>query len=116
MTDRELLDALLKAGTIKDLEAAIYAFRAANDDAVGETPFGKRPNNRGAVEVASDAGRSIIERVTNGQDALLELEHDLHGGKPECHSPREAAAAWLMVPQNKGLAGLTNAERQQLAQ
>jgi hypothetical protein len=57
----------------------------------------------------------LIERVTNAHDAILELEFERHSGKPECRSPREAAAAWLGVPEQDGLAGLTNKQRQDLA-
>jgi hypothetical protein len=46
---------------------------------------------------------------------LLELEHFRHGGKPECKSPREAASAWLGVPEKDGLSGLTTKQRQDLS-
>ena len=94
MTPRELFDALVKAQKVEDVRTSINAFRASNRDSA-EVPFGARPNNRGAIEVAADAARSVIERVTNGFDALLELEHTKHKGRPDCRSPREAAEAWL---------------------
>ena len=114
MTPRELLTALLEAGNTQQVEAALEAFLAANGNA-GFQPVGRRPNNRGAIEVASDAGRSMIERVTNMLDALLELEHDKHGGTPDCRSPREAGSAWLGVPEKDGLSALSNKQRQDLA-
>lgn len=114
MTPRQLLDAALAATNVQTLEAALNAFTAAKPNAKFE-PVGRRPNNRGAIEVASDAGRSLIERVTNAHDAILELEHENHSGKPVCKSPREAASAWLAVPAKEGLSGLTNSERQALA-
>src|SRR5262249_41571546 len=82
---------------------------------VKEVPFGARPNNRGAIEVATDAARAAIERVTNAFDAVLELEHAKHKGNPDCRSPRDAAAAWLGVPTKDGLSGLTAKQRQDLA-
>ena len=115
MDQRTFLDALLAAQDVQGLEAAIEQFRASNPG-ISEKPVGRRANNRGAIEVATDQARSMIERVTNAQDALLELEHQAHNGMPECRSPRDAASAWLQVPANKGLAGLSNNERQQLAQ
>lgn len=115
MNERELLDALLAASRVKDVEAALAEYRAANPTCVAFQPFGRRPNNRGAIEVASDPARSVIERVTNMLDALLELEHEKHGGTPACQTPREAASAWLGVPEKDGLAALTNRERQSLA-
>jgi hypothetical protein len=114
MTPRELFDALVKAQKVEDVRASINAFRASNHDSA-EVPFGARPNNRGAIEVAADAARSAIERVTNGFDALLELEHTKHKGRPDCRSPREAAEAWLNVPTKDGLSGLTTKQRQDLA-
>lgn len=77
-------------------------------------PVGNRENNRGTIEVAADPGRSLVERLTNGMDAVLELEHTLHNGVPDCRSPKDAAAAWLGVPET-GLSGMSPAERQRLA-
>lgn len=77
--------------------------------------MGGRENNKGTVEVSGDAGRSLVERLTNGIDAVLELEHDLHKGTPNCRSPKEAATAWLNVPDG-GLSDMTNMQRRGLAQ
>lgn len=115
MTTRDLYDALMSATNADEAEAAVEKFRSANSASIAEIPFGGRTNNRGAIEVASDAARSAIERVTNAHDALLDLEHQLHKGKPECRSPREAASAWLSVPDKDGLAGLSVKARQDLA-
>src|SRR5437667_10645189 len=115
MDNRTFLDFLLQAKNVKALEDALAKYRADAGDELSEVPVGRRPNDRGAIEVASDPGRSAIERVTNAQDAVLELEHQRHGGKPECLSPREAASAWLGVPEKDGLAGLSVKGRQDLA-
>jgi hypothetical protein len=114
MNERELLTALLDATNTHQLEAALASYYQANPGA-DFRPVGRRPNNRGAIEVASDAGRSMIERVTNMLDALLELEHERHAGLPICRSPREAGSAWLGVPEKDGLSALTNKQRQDLA-
>lgn len=115
MNKRQFLNALLQSKNIEQLEAALTEFLHAHKDTVAFVPVGRRPNNRGAIEVASDPGRSLIERVTNAHDALLELEYEIHGGTPKCRSPREAASAWLGVPEKEGLSGLTNKQRQDLA-
>ena len=115
MNERDLLGVLLAAHKAQDAEKALGKYVAANSGGWGFRPVGQRPNNRGAIEVASDAGRSIIERVTNMLDALLELEHEKHGGTPDCRTPREAASAWLGVPEKDGLWALTNSQRQALA-
>lgn len=114
MNERELLTALLEATNTQQVETALSAYVSSNPGA-GFQPVGRRPNNRGAIEVASDAGRSMIERVTNMLDALLELEHEKHGGTPSCRSPREAGSAWLGVPEKEGLSALSNKQRQDLA-
>ena len=115
MDARNLYDAVMAATCVADLVKAVAEYTARNGSGVSEVPVGRRPNNRGVIEVASDPGRSLIERVTNAHDAILELEFERHSGMPECRSPREAAAAWLGVPEKEGLAGLTNKERQDLA-
>ena len=114
MLVRDLFNTLLKTEKVEDVRAAHAAFLA--EAGASEVPFGGRANNRGAIEVAADPARSLIERVTNGHDALLELEHGHHNGVPECRTPREAAEAWLGVPAKTGLAGLTPKERQGLAE
>jgi hypothetical protein len=115
MEKHEFFVALMKAENIKQLETALAKYRADHGTLLNEVPFGRRPNNRGTIEVASDAGRAAIERITNAHDALLELEHHRHSGKPECRSPREAASAWLGVSDKDGLAGLSIKQRQDLA-
>lgn len=114
MPVRALFETLLAAEKTEDVRATLTAF--LNEAGAAEVPFGGRANNRGAIEVAADPARSLIERVTNGHDALLELEHDRHKGVPECRTPREAADAWLGVPAKTGLAGLTPKARQDLAE
>lgn len=113
MTQEDLLKTLLNAEKVQAVEDAIREY--VQRPSVELTPFGRRANNRGAIEVASDPARSAIERVTNAHDALLELENNRHSGKPECRSPREAASVWLGVPEKTGLSGLTSSQRQELA-
>jgi hypothetical protein len=115
MNARQFLTALLEATNSQQVREALELFLADNE-AAEFVPVGRRPNNRGAIEVASDAGRSLIERVTNMLDAILEMEHRAHGGKPDCRSPRQAGSAWLGVPEKEGLAALSNSQRQQLAE
>ena len=115
MDTRNLYDALITARNVDSLEQAVTEYRSEHSASVSEKPVGRRLNNRGAIDVAADPGRSLIERVTNAHDAILELEFERHGGIPECQSPREAAAAWLGVPEREGLAGLSNKQRQDLA-
>lgn len=114
MNKRELLERLIKATETADVWNAISQFRSAGGGAIEEMPVGFRANNRGTIEVATDSGRSIVERITNSIDALLELEHRAHSGRPECKSPREAAEVWFGITES-GQGTTTLRQRQQLA-
>lgn len=114
MNKRAFFKALTSATTAVDAADALTEFQSANRAAIEEIPLGYRPNNRGTIEVATDPGRSIIERVTNAIDALLELEHSSHNGKPICSNPRDAAQAWLGLD-HSGLGATTQRQRQQIA-
>ncbi len=112
MNVSELFQTLMAARKVDQIEGAVAAFQSAHPGASWE--WLGRENNRGTVEAASDPGRSLIERLTNGFDAILDAEWVRHKGKPECTSPREAAQAWLGLPSN-GLAGYSRRDRQKLA-
>lgn len=113
MTTAELFRALQDAANAAGVDAALQTFQA---QVTGSQwiPVG-RENNRGTIEASADPGRSIVERVTNGIDAILEAEHESHHQIPDCRSPREAATAWLNVPED-GLSGMTPQQRRTLAQ
>jgi hypothetical protein len=115
MTILAFYQALQTAETIADVENIITEFEISYQREIRWVPLGGRENNKGTVEVSGDTGRSLVERLTNGIDAILELEHDLHKGTPNCRSPKEAAAAWLNVPDG-GLSDMTNMQRRNLAQ
>jgi hypothetical protein len=114
MTTRELLDTLLAAEDEDGAAKAVATFEQAHGAAAEWVPVG-RENNRGTIEASSDPGRSLVERLTNGIDAVLEAEHADHKGIPACRSPREAAVAWLGVPDG-GLSEMSQGERRRLAQ
>src|SRR5438874_11974452 len=111
MTEGELLKRLRAARAIADVTALVEEFVASRP--IGEcawVPIGGRENNRGTIELSSDPGRSAVERLTNGIDGVLEGQFESHSGIPECRSPKEAAAAWLNVPEG-GLSQLTATQR-----
>src|SRR5579863_4146090 len=112
MTPTEFYQALQDAASVSEVEAALRRFQAANQ--TRWLPVG-RENNRGTIEVSSDPARSAVERLTNGMDGVLELEYQRHSGLPQCRSPREAAVAWLGVPES-GLSAMTPAQRRALGQ
>jgi hypothetical protein len=112
-TTHDLLVALLGGTSLPLAQAAVDDFEIEMGARVAWEPLG-RANNVGTIEVATDSGRSVVERLTNGIDAILEAEFELHHGLPVCRSPRDAAGAWLSVPPG-GLSGLTVVQRRQLA-
>ena len=113
MSVENLLEELLKCATSADAIAVLEAFLEVNPSAKWH-PLGNRPNNRGIVEVSANPGRALVERVTNAVDAVLELEHGKHAGRPVCRSPRQAAQAWMNVPAD-GLSELSTVDRRNLA-
>lgn len=113
MTQPEFFQALQSAQNLAEAENALTTFLSATSNTKW-VPFGNRDNNRGAIEASSDPGRSIIERLTNGIDGVLEDEHHQHNGIPDCRSPKEAATAWLNVP-IAGLSDMTTVERRAIA-
>jgi hypothetical protein len=114
MNARKLLTDLIAASNSVEAHKILETFIAASYEKVGDRPVGLRPNNRGTIEVATDPARSIVERITNAIDALLELEHDTHNGRPLCRSPRQAAQAWFGINEN-GLGSTAMPVRQKLA-
>ncbi|MEA2633444.1 MAG: hypothetical protein QOH92_211 [Chloroflexota bacterium] len=114
MNTADLYRILTSATELSAVEKAITSFESEQAGAVSWVPL-SRQNNRGTVEASADPGRALIERLTNGTDAVLEAEHDAHHGVPNCRSPREAAAAWLGVP-DRGLSALDQGRRKALAQ
>lgn len=113
MNAQQFFDAVQNASTLADFEDALARYEA-NNSPLDWQPVGGKDNNRGVIEVSADPGRSLVERVTNSIDALIEQQHEAHMGSPICKTPREAALAWFNVPSN-GLSSMTPRERQGLA-
>lgn len=114
MKIEELFRALIEADDIKSVEKFLKEFEDGHAEEVKWVAVGNRENNSGVINVATDPGRSLVERLTNAVDGILEREHEKHSGKPDCRTPREAANAWLGVPPD-GLATLTPRQRQTFA-
>lgn len=113
MTQEELFGILATTDTVREAVKAVEDF-VGTTEAAKWVPLGGRKNNRGTVEVATNTGRALVERITNGIDAVLENECDTHSCMPLCRSPREAASAWLNVPLG-GLSSLSAGQRRHLA-
>lgn len=113
MDIKEFFAALLSASSTRAVQEAIDLFEKA-DEGADWAWLGGKDNNRGPVEVSVDPGRSLVERLTNGIDAILEMEYIRHNGIPVARSPRDAATTWLNVPP-RGLSALSPTERRRLA-
>ncbi len=115
MDEAKLLASLLAADTLAEVRALLDEFATSQAGWIAWRPVGDRRNNSGTIQAAGDPARSLMERVTNGIDAVIERAHLEHHGIPECSSPREAAETWFGVPA-AGLHKLTASQRRKLAQ
>ena len=106
-----LAQLLWNARTPADVEAILSAVEAA--EPLAWRAIGDRPNNNGTIRMASDPNLALIERVTNGMDAVLDFASLEHPGD-EVANPREAARKWLGIPAG-GLAEMIATERRNLA-
>ncbi|MBS3140233.1 hypothetical protein J4479_04485 [Candidatus Woesearchaeota archaeon] len=111
MNHKEVFKELLNIRTILQVENFINKY--------GEKwvwrPVGGR-ENAGVIEMGSEPGDALAERITNGVDAILERKyHEL--GKPfqMPASPRKAVEKWFKIPDGQ-LKKLTNEERRKLAE
>jgi len=114
MTIEDFFKTIQSTDDVSEIEACLREFESTHKGNIDWVPVGGKKSNRGIIEVSADPGRSLIERITNGIDAILESEHDKHNGQPVCKTPREAATAWLNIPEN-GLSEMTIQERRQLS-
>lgn len=105
-SNRDLLKALLDANKPSEIEDILDE---AGDSADLETEesfgnlglewrfYGDNSSNMSTINLGSNPGRSLIERVTNAIDAILEGEMHRRGG-PEPQSPMDAAKTWFGRP------------------
>jgi len=114
MNKEKILGELLEAKTTSQVVSTVKQILSEYGDRIELIPIGNEDNNPGTIESGKDPGRGIVERVTNGIDAVLDLEQRRHRGIPVCRTPKEAAKAWLNVPP-RGLYELSTAERRDIA-
>ena len=100
MTPMEFFRELQNAASTEPLQKLRFAdFK----ELTGRAGFPSAEKTTEVRLVSSDPARSAVERLTNGMDGVIDLEYQRHSGLPECRSPREAAVAWLGVPENEAL-------------
>jgi hypothetical protein len=76
-------------------------------------PVGGRENNAGIINVSTSPGAAVVERITNGGDALLEFAFELNPSKVA--SPAAAAAYYFGVPVD-GVGGMSEMARRALGE
>ena len=91
-----------------DLGQQVWEAKTAADAraiiSICEQQFNARPvavgreNNIGTINIASDSGLALVERLTNGIDSLIELAVRLDPATPDTKSPEAAVKRLFAVP------------------
>jgi hypothetical protein len=114
-TSQESLVELVRARDLAKAQAIVKSLETKQGfrwRAVGDND-----SNYGVINIGSDPGLALVERVTNAIDAVIEreAERQRRNGKVKFHySPREAVEKWLKVPAGR-LVNLNITQRQALA-
>lgn len=102
MNDKEILQKLLDMRTTNEIENFLKQFSTEEDGQYKWIPVGGRMNNAGTIQLSKDPGPPIVERITNGIDAMLELsEADLLPDESRPITPREASQRWYSIPDGR---------------
>lgn len=83
---------LLSIATTEDVEAFLEGIGAMPGGGWRWVPLGGRDNNAGSVNLAVESGQALVERITNGLDAHIELQYELAGRPTDVDSPRSAVS------------------------
>ena len=89
---RGQVDQLLSLTTVESLEAFLADIGATSNNGWKWVPLGGRENNAGSVNLAVEPGQALVERITNGLDAHIELQYELARRPVGLDSPRSAVA------------------------
>ena len=112
--------ALIALARSKDLVAAKMAVETLEKEGFKWRAVGDRENNFGLINIGSDPGHALVERITNAIDAVIEREalkalKKKKGPTSLPASPREAVATWFKVPGGR-VSNLTIKARQEVAE
>ena len=91
LTDQQVRQ-LPAIASARDVEAFLYGIGAMSGNGWKWVPLGGRPNNAGSVNLAIEPGQALVERITNGLDAHIELQYELNGRPNDLDSPRAAVS------------------------
>lgn len=83
---------LFSIATVEDLESFLVDIGATSNNGWKWVPLGGRENNSGSVNLAVEPGQALVERITNGLDAHIELQYELANRPAGLDSPRAAVA------------------------
>jgi len=111
----QLLDALIATTIEGDIRSILTSIGDTAEIGIDESfgplqlcwhPFGNNASNISSVNLGTKPGRSLTERITNAEDAIL--EDRVTPGVAEPHSAREAAKQWFGRPLTSPEDGLFN--------
>ena len=97
--------------TSSDVAAFLDGIGALSGNGWKWVPLGGRENNGGSVNVAVESGQALVERITNGLDAHIELQYELGGRPNDLDSPRSAVTRFWVLH-----AGRLTRQSRQIAQ
>jgi len=101
---------LLEASTVGDVEEILEGLPGKRWQ-----PFGGKAGNWAQINALSDPSDAVVERVTNGFDALVEREVGL-SGRTGLTSPRQATEALFGIPGGRIANVKDDDKRRRLAQ
>ncbi len=84
---------LFSIASIEAVEAFLADIGATSGTGWRWAPLGGRDNNAGNVNLAVEAGQALVERITNGMDAHIELQYELANRPAALDSPDSPRAA-----------------------
>lgn len=109
LTDNQV-QRLFAITSVEEVVSFLADIGATSDNGWKWAPLGDRPNNAGSVHLAVEPGQALVERITNGMDAHIELQYELANRPDSLDSPRTAVARlWSLV------AGRLSRESQRVA-
>ncbi len=111
-----LEESLKKDLTINEFDKLFDELKKNTPDNNFYSFVGNNENNPSNIEVSTDPGRSLMERVTNAIDSVLELQYFKRNGKDHPLSPHDAAESWLGIMKDEGIKSLSYKERMALAE
>ena len=82
---------LLSITTVEDVRAFLKGIGAMSGNGWKWVPLGGRENNAGSVNLAVESGQALVERITNGLDAHIELKYELTGRPIGLDSPKSGS-------------------------